>query len=45
MTPDYDGQIEPAIHDDFERYYTVDFENYPVKLEDYLPDRVAVPIS
>ncbi len=43
VTPGYDGQIEAAIRDDFERYYTVDFENYPVQLEHYLPDRVAVP--
>ena len=37
--------VEAAIRDDFERYYTVEFENYPVQIEHYLPHRTVVPCS
>ncbi len=43
VTPGYDCEIEAAIRDDFERYYTVEFENYPVQVEHYLPVRSVVP--
>lgn len=42
VAPGYDRQIESAIRDDFEKYYTVSFENYPVQFDHYLPHRVAV---
>ncbi len=42
VAPGYDRQIEDAIREDFQRYYTIDFENYPVQLDHYLPERVAV---
>ncbi|HEX9116288.1 MAG TPA: amidohydrolase family protein, partial [Anaerolineae bacterium] len=43
VTPGYDTQIESAIRDDFERYYTLEFANYPVQIEHYLPERCVVP--
>ena len=43
VTPGYDKQIESAIRDDFEQYYTVSFANYPVQTEHYLPHREAIP--
>jgi formylmethanofuran dehydrogenase subunit A len=43
VTPGYDPQIEAAIRDDFEHYYTVSFKNYPVQIEHYLPRREAIP--
>ena len=42
VTPGYDRQIESAIRDDFEHYYTVAFENYPVQIEHYLPHREII---
>jgi len=42
VAPGYDRQIESAIREDFEKYYTVSFENYPVQLDHYLPHREAV---
>jgi formylmethanofuran dehydrogenase subunit A len=42
VVPGYDRQIESAIRDDFGKYYTVSFENYPVQLEHYLPRREVV---
>ena len=35
----YDRLIESAIRDDFERFYTIAFENYPIQLEHYLASR------
>lgn len=43
VTPGYDRQIEAAIRNDFEQYYTVGFENYPVQIEHYLPYREVIP--
>ena len=37
----YDGLIEDKIREDFERYYTLSFENYPVQ-EEYLKDTKGV---
>jgi formylmethanofuran dehydrogenase subunit A len=43
VTPGRDDHIEAAIKDEFEQFYTVDFENYPVQLDHYLPRREVVP--
>ncbi len=45
VTPEYDRQIEAAIRDDFEQFYTVSFANYPVQLDHYLPRREAIPCN
>jgi formylmethanofuran dehydrogenase subunit A len=45
VTPGYDRQIETAIRDEFEQYYTVSFENYPVQLDHYLPRREVIPCT
>lgn len=45
VLPGYDNQIRAAIREDFERYYTVGFANYPVQIEHYLPHRTVVPCS
>jgi formylmethanofuran dehydrogenase subunit A len=37
VSPRYDPAIEKDIRDFFKKYYTVEFENYPVQLEHYLP--------
>lgn len=37
VSPQYDPAIESDIRDFFRKYYTVEFENYPVQLERYLP--------
>ncbi len=37
VSPRYDLAIEKDIREYFEKYYTMDFENYPVQLEHYLP--------
>lgn len=43
VAPEYDHQIEPAIRDEFEEFYTVTFKNYPVNYDHYLPHRQEVP--
>jgi formylmethanofuran dehydrogenase subunit A len=43
VTPGYDQQIEDAIRDDFESFYTICFENYPVQVEHYIPHRKIIP--
>jgi formylmethanofuran dehydrogenase subunit A len=43
VTPGHDRHIEAAIRDDFEAFYTVSFENYPVQIEHYLPHREIIP--
>ncbi len=43
VTPGYDRHIVESIREDFEQYYTVCLENYPVQLEHYLPRRELVP--
>jgi formylmethanofuran dehydrogenase subunit A len=37
VSPQYDPAVEKDIREFFEKYYTVQFENYPVQLEHYLP--------
>jgi formylmethanofuran dehydrogenase subunit A len=37
VAPGYDPDIETDIRKYFEKYYTIEFENYPVQLEHYLP--------
>jgi formylmethanofuran dehydrogenase subunit A len=37
VSPRYDPAVEKDIRDFFDRYYTIEFENYPVQLEHYLP--------
>jgi formylmethanofuran dehydrogenase subunit A len=36
VAPDYDLAVEKDIRKFFDRYYTIQFENYPVQLEHYL---------
>lgn len=43
VTPGYDRQIVNTIREDFEQYYTVCLENYPVQFDHYLPRRELVP--
>jgi formylmethanofuran dehydrogenase subunit A len=46
VSPRYDPAIEKDIRKYFDRYYTIEFENYPVQLEHYLPrpeEIAAVP--
>lgn len=42
VLPDYDPDIEMAIREDFEQYYTISFANYPVNLDHYLPQRQLI---
>jgi formylmethanofuran dehydrogenase subunit A len=37
VSPPYDRAVEKDIREFFRKYYTVEFENYPVQLEHYLP--------
>ena len=37
VSPRYDSSIEKDIRDFFDKYYTIEFENYPVQLAHYLP--------
>jgi formylmethanofuran dehydrogenase subunit A len=37
VSPKYDPAVEKDIRKFFEQYYTMQFENYPVQLEHYLP--------
>jgi formylmethanofuran dehydrogenase subunit A len=37
VSPEYDRAIEKDIRDYFKKYYTIEFENYPVQMENYLP--------
>ncbi len=37
VSPRYDRTVEKDIREFFDKYYTIDFENYPVQLEHYLP--------
>ena len=37
VAPEYDAEIEKDIRDFFARYYTIEFENYLVQIEHYLP--------
>ncbi len=42
VDPPQEGWIEHEIEEDFKRFYTVSFQNYPVQME-YLPKGEAVP--
>ncbi len=37
VSPRYDVAVEKDIREFFAKYYTIEFENYPVQLEHYLP--------
>lgn len=37
VSPRYDPAVEKDIREFFDKYYTIEFENYPVRLEQYLP--------
>jgi len=37
VAPGYDKIVEKDIRNYFKKYYTIEFENYPVQLEHYLP--------
>jgi formylmethanofuran dehydrogenase subunit A len=37
VSPAYDPAVEKDIRGFFEKYYTIEFENYPVQTEHYLP--------
>jgi len=43
VSPAYDPAIESDIREYFDKYYTIQFENYPVQLEHYLPLHQVVP--
>ncbi len=42
VSPGYDPDVEKYIREYFKKYYTIDFENYPVQLEHYLPRRQEI---
>lgn len=42
VDPAYNPDIEVKIREHFDKYYTIEFENYPVQLEHYLPKYVSV---
>ena len=37
VSPGYDPAVEKDIREFFDKYYTIEFENYPVQTEHYLP--------
>jgi formylmethanofuran dehydrogenase subunit A len=43
VAPGYDAAVERDLRDYFRKYYTIEFENYPVQLEHYLPLRQEIP--
>jgi formylmethanofuran dehydrogenase subunit A len=43
VAPRYDPEIEKDIRQFFKKYYTIEFENYPVQLEHYLPRPLEIP--
>ncbi len=43
VSPGHDHQIESAILEEFENFYTIRFKNYPVHYDHYLPHRAEVP--
>jgi formylmethanofuran dehydrogenase subunit A len=45
VSPHYDVSVEKDIRKFFNDYYTIDFENYPVQLEHYLPRPQEVEIE
>ncbi len=45
VSPGYDPDIEKDIREHFRNYYTIEFENYPVQTEHYLPRPRQVPVT
>jgi formylmethanofuran dehydrogenase subunit A len=45
VSPGFDHQIESSIVEEFEKFYTIRFKNYPVHYEHYLPQRAEVPCA
>ena len=45
VSPGYDPDIEKDIREHFRNYYTIEFENYPVQTEHYLPRPQQVPVT
>ncbi len=45
VSPQYDPAIEKNIRQYFKKYYTIEFENYPVQLEHYLPRPQEVAVG
>ncbi len=45
VAPDYDRSVEKDIREFFRKYYTVEFENYPVQREHYLPRAQEIAIN
>ena len=45
VSPQYDHQIESSILEEFEKFYTIRFKNYPVHYDHYLPHRAEVPCA
>jgi len=45
VLPGFDHQIESEIRDEFEDFYTIQFKNYPVNFDHYIPKRQIVPCS
>jgi formylmethanofuran dehydrogenase subunit A len=43
IAPGYDTAVEKDIREYFRKYYTIEFENYPVELEHYLPHPRKIP--
>ena len=43
VSPGYDTAVEKDIREYFKKYYTIEFENYPVQLEHYLPRPCEIP--
>jgi formylmethanofuran dehydrogenase subunit A len=44
VVPAYDREIEKDIRLFFKKYYTIEFENYPVQAEHYLPRPQEIPV-
>jgi len=45
VAPGYDRDIEKDIRSYFNKYYTIEFENYPVRLEHYLPRHQEIALD
>jgi formylmethanofuran dehydrogenase subunit A len=45
VAPSYDRDIEKDIRSYFKKYYTIEFENYPVQLEHYLPRHQEIALD
>ncbi len=44
VSPRHDPDIEKHIREYFDKYYTIEFENYPVQPEHYLPRRQEIEL-